>query len=54
MIAEYFSNRSWAKEPNNYKNNENCAVITQDGFYNDYDCQGKALYICEQNLGKYT
>lgn len=39
---------SWAKEPNNFNNSENCAVIYDRGFYNDMKCDAKEYFICER------
>ncbi|XP_045188661.2 macrophage mannose receptor 1-like [Mercenaria mercenaria] len=40
---------TWAKEPNNVNNTENCAVIYNHGNYNDMNCEAKAFYICERS-----
>lgn len=39
---------TWAKEPNNVNNTENCAVMYDHGFYNDMNCDAKAFFICER------
>nr|QHA94921.1 C-type lectin [Sinonovacula constricta] len=40
----------WNKEPNNYKGEENCAVIFQNGAFNDVSCTSLSTgYICEAN-----
>lgn len=42
---------NWAPgEPNNYQNNEDCAVDNWNaGRWNDYPCTITAKYICERN-----
>ena len=46
-ISKHFLPRNWNQEPNDYKGNEDCAVIYTSGEYNDVNCASHAAAICE-------
>ncbi|XP_038640510.1 uncharacterized protein LOC119956998 [Scyliorhinus canicula] len=37
-------------EPNNANSGEDCAQVSSSGMWNDNNCSGKRLYICEQEV----
>lgn len=37
----------WNQEPNSWLGNEDCAVISNSGIYNDMGCMTEAPFICE-------
>ncbi|XP_045188654.2 C-type mannose receptor 2-like [Mercenaria mercenaria] len=40
----------WNQEPNNFKGNEDCALISSLGVYNDVPCITQAAAICEIDI----
>ncbi|XP_041369855.1 macrophage mannose receptor 1-like [Gigantopelta aegis] len=39
---------NWAREPNNFNGDENCAVFYYGGQYNDLKCDAKTAVVCER------
>lgn len=45
---------NWNKgQPDNFKDQEDCAVMTSGGHWNDTNCNEHRLYICEQTTAKH-
>ena len=51
--ASYTNWRTASGEPNNWGGNENCAETTNDGKWNDNNCERKFAFICKKREGKY-
>ncbi|KAK7111041.1 macrophage mannose receptor 1-like [Littorina saxatilis] len=45
---------TWDSEPNNYKGNEDCVQVNQNGHLNDVKCSRKSSFICQQTFNPST